>query len=467
MSTPQAGLVTSQAQTQVLAPQLRQGLRLLAMNLADLRQELIREMSVNPVIDDIESTLEKSTVSEQTERTKEEVSDYPDDYELGGEYAAQTQRDTEAMERREKFFENQTKDESLEEHLLAQLPVSDIAEAERPLAELLIADLDADGYFRGSVADLAMVSGEDEAAVRGLLRKISALDPAGCGATTHQECLLAQLDEIDEPVLRFEVRKLIERHWGDMATGRFAAIVRDLKVDRAEYVRALKALRSLDPRPGRAYRTTPKGTEYVNPEVHVVRCADGWLAQVDARSLPEVHVSTKYLTMLGDPSVSAETKAYVRERIAAAHALIDAVERRQETVQAIAQAIFDAQPGFFESGLKGLRPLTMQEIADKVGVHPTTVSRTVRDKYASTPKGVVELRRLFASGVATETGETVARDGVLERLKAIVRAEDKAHPYSDERLSELLKTEGFAVARRTVAKYRKLAGIPGAAARGH
>ena len=141
MIAPQTGLVTSQAQTQVLAPQLRQGLRLLAMNLADLRQELIREMSVNPVIDDIESTLEKSTVS-------------------------------------------------------------DIAEEERPLAELLIADLDADGYFRGSVEDLAMVSGEDEAAVRGLLRKISALYPAGCGATTHQECLLAQLDEIDEPVLR-------------------------------------------------------------------------------------------------------------------------------------------------------------------------------------------------------------------------------------------------------------------------
>ena len=230
MSTPQAGLVTSQAQTQVLAPQLRQGLRLLAMTLADLRQELIREMSVNPVIDDIESTLEKNTVSEQAERTKEEVSDYPDDYELGGEYAAQTQRDTEAMERRDKFFENQTKDESLEEHLLAQLPVSDIAEEERPLAELLIADLDADGYFRGSVEDLAMVSGEDESAVRGLLRKNSALDPAGCGATTHQECLLAQLDEIDEPVLRFEVRKLIERHWEDMAAGRFAAIMHDLKV---------------------------------------------------------------------------------------------------------------------------------------------------------------------------------------------------------------------------------------------
>ena len=131
-------------------------------------------------------------------------------------------------------------------------------------------------------------------------------------------------------------------------------------------------------------------------------------------------------------------------------------------INSASQAIFDAQPGFFEEGLKGLRPLTMQEIADKVGVHHTTVSRTVRDKYASTPRGTVELRKFFTSGIVTESGEQVSRDSVQDRLKSVIGAEDAAHPLSDERLSEILKSEGFPVARRTVAKYRMQLGIPGA-----
>ena len=208
-----------------------------------------------------------------------------------------------------------------------------------------------------------------------------------------------------------------------------------------------------------------RGTEYVNPEVHVVKCSDGWQARVDARSLPEIRISSKYLSMLEDPDVDAETKAYIRERIAAAKAIVDAVQKRRDTIEAIAQEIFDRQPGFFEKGLKGLRPMTMQEVADKVGVHPTTVSRTVNNKYAATPKGTVELRRFFTQGLVTESGEEIARDGVLDRLKAIVEAEDRAHPLSDEKISEILKGEGFPVARRTVAKYRTLAGIPGTSAR--
>ena len=169
--------------------------------------------------------------------------------------------------------------------------------------------------------------------------------------------------------------------------------------------------------------------------------------------------------MLEDPSVAAETKSSIGERIAAAHAIVEAVAHRRDTIESVAQEIFDRQPGFFEQGLKGLKPMTMQEIADKLGIHGTTVSRTVNGKYASTPKGVVELRRFFSQGIVTDSGEEIARDRILDRLKALVDAEDKAHPLSDEKLSELLKGEGFPVARRTVAKYRALAGIPGTSER--
>ena len=181
--------------------------------------------------------------------------------------------------------------------------------------------------------------------------------------------------------------------------------------------------------------------------------------------LPEIRISSKYLRMLSDPSVSADVKSYIRERIAAAKTLREAVEKRQDTVLAIAQAIFDAQSGFFEGGLKALKPLTMQEVADQVGVHLTTVSRTVRDKYASTPKGTVELRRFFVGGVAAEGGGEVSRDTILDRVRAIVAAEDTASPLSDGRISDILKREGFSVARRTVAKYRGMLGICGTSER--
>ena len=447
------GLRQRQAQTMTLAPQMRQGLKMLAMSLTELRSELLAEMATNPVIDDVEPTLEKTPLSEkerESAKAEADVSDYPDDDYDGRDT---TKPEADAIERRQKFFENhQVSAESLEHHLMAQLPSSDIDEPDLPLAEMLIGELNDDGRFVGSLPDILMVTGETEGKVREVLAKIRELDPPGCGATTVEECLLAQLDRIGDVGLRNRVRRLI----GDLRS------VAEGKTSDAE---ALRALRTLDPRPGRAYRRDARGTEYVNPEVHVERCADGWIARVDARSLPEIRISSKYIAMLEDPAVAKETKDYIRERIAAAKAIVESVARRRDTIERIAQEIFDRQPEFFEKGLKGLRPMTMQEVADKLGIHHATVSRTVNGKYASTPKGTVELRRFFSLGIVTESGEAVAKDRVLDRLKALVAAEDRSAPLSDEKLSKLLKAEGFPVARRTVAKYRTLAGIPGTSAR--
>ena len=454
------GLRQRQSQTMTLAPQLRQGLRILALSLPELRGELVAEMAKNPVIDDVEQTLEKTTLSDKESESAaaERVSDYPEDENtrdaayLDGFNRGDSGADPEAIERRERFFENQVHEETLEQHLVAQLAASDIDERDLPLAEMLIGELNTDGMFVGSMPDIVMVSGETEARIRSLLAKIRELDPPGCGATTLAECLGSQLDKIGDAALRVRVARLLE-NLDDVAAG---------KAGDAE---ALRALRTLEPRPGRAYRHEARGTEYVNPEVHAVRCADGWEARVDARSVPEIRISSKYLAMLEDPNVAAETKSYIRERIAAAKAIVEAVAHRRDTIESVAQEIFDRQPGFFEKGLRGLKPMTMQEIADKLGIHGTTVSRTVNGKYASTPKGVVELRRFFSQGIVTDSGEAVVKDRVLDRLKALVEAEDKAHPLSDEKLSALLKGEGFPVARRTVAKYRTLAGIPGTSER--
>ncbi|MBO7309239.1 MAG: RNA polymerase factor sigma-54 [Kiritimatiellae bacterium] len=457
----------TQSQSMVLAPRMLRGLDMLAMSLPELRAELNRELETNPVIDDVERTLEKDTVSqkerEAADRERSQEDDYPEDDSAPDSFY---EADAEAMDRRRSFLESRTSEETLEEHLLFQIATSEIDEAYFQLAEILIGELNDDGYFSGSIPDLVMVTGESEEKIREVLGVIMTFDPPGCGATTLEECLLAQIDKLDSSPYQDEVRELLEnRLLKDVAEGRLANVEKALGISHERYADVLSALRTLDPRPARAYSRSGKGVNYVNPEVHAVKTVNGWEARVDARSLPEIRISPRYLKMLEDPATDAETKEYIRAKIASVKELKDAIAKREETVTDIAQAIFDAQSGFFEKGLKGLRPLTMQEIADVVGVHAATVSRTVNDKYVSTPRGTVELRRFFVSGFATADGGVVSKDAVYDALKEIVGSEDRSKPFSDDKISELLKAKGYSVARRTVAKYRAALGIPGASER--
>ena len=456
-------LQQGQRQSQQLAPAMRQSVRMLAMNLPELRAEIVREMALNPVIEEIEHTLERpmeETMRSEAERSEALESAAPED-----EAVPAVNPGEEELERRQRFFDNQVEKETLEDHLEKQLPVSDIDAEDHALALTLIGNLNADGYFTGSLPDIVMVSGRNEAHVLEVLSRIRKLDPVGCGARNLKECLLAQMEKLDDSPYEDEVRALIEHHLEDVAHNRAGAVASALGITRAEYAAALRELRTLDPKPGRAFFDPGESNRIVKPEVHAVFADGKWVAEVDDRSLPDIKISPRYLKMLDDPAVAKETKDYIRERMASAYAIIEAVEHREETVRKIAQEIFDRQGGFFEHGLKGLKPMTMAEVAEKTGVHPSTVSRTVCDKYVSTPKGTVELRRFFSLGIENAAGEVVAKDAVHEALKAIVDAEDKAKPLSDEAISEKLKESGFPVARRTVAKYRDLLGIPGTSAR--
>ncbi len=461
------GTSQKQVQTLSLTPQQHLNLRFLQLNLPDLRAELYKEMSQNPVIEEIESTLERATTSQKERESaaheREFESDYTEDDDIPETFYT---ADVDALDRKQKFIEAQTTEESLEEHLLNQLANSNLDESDYLLAEVLIGELDADGFFRGSLPDLIMTTGETEEKIRAVLAALTELDPPGCGATSIEECLLAQLDKLEGSPYRQEVREILERgHLKHIAAGQFAVVEKDLGMSHERYADVLAALRTLEPRPGRAYTRQGKSVAFVNPEVHAVKVGDAWQARVDARSLPEIRISERYRQMLKDPHVSADDKAYIQQRIVAVQNLKDAMSRREETIEAIAQAIVEAQPGFFEKGLKGLKPLTMQQIADKVGVHHTTVSRTVRDKYMATPKGTVELRQFFTQGIVTEDGATLTKDEIVAHLQDLINREDPAHPLSDDKLAERLKQDGFPVARRTVAKYRLALNIPSAGER--
>ncbi len=453
----------SQKQLVVLAPALRKALNMLAMNLPQLHAELNNEIAKNPVIDDVERALETETIS-QKEREREqiecfEMGDYPyDDSEPDPSYAA----DADAIERRQKFFDSQKDEETLESHLLSQIATSDIGKNDVPLAEMLVGELNEDGYFSGSIPDLIMVTGESEDKIHEVLNVIKTFDPPGCGALSLEDCLLAQIDKLDSSPYQDEVREILENKLlSDIANGNIALVEKTLGVTHERYADVLRALRSLDPRPARAFSRSGKRIAYINPEVHAVNVSGKWIATVDSRSLPEIKISQRYLKMLSDPSVDEEAKEYIRKKIASANELSEALKNREQTVLSVSQAILDSQPGFFESGLKGLRPLAMKEIADKTSVHISTISRTVNDKYISTPRGTVELRRFFVAGCSTDDGENVVKDVVFDALKNIISSENRSKPLSDDKIATALKEKGFSVARRTVAKYRSRLGIPG------
>lgn len=500
------GQTQSMKLQQTLAPQMRQGLKMLQMTSLELRAELQHEMETNPAIDDVASRAERQmSVELPDSHSYAEVTEKPLDFGSSGEMGAvmgagsaddgyrdyflgnlqSASGDEEGQSRRDHLFDSMVKRETLQQHLIGQIALSDIPAEDRELAAALVGNIDDDGYFRGSVPDIMMgFKGADERRIERTLAAIREFDPPGCGARDLRECWLAQMEKLDDSPWEDEIRALLEKHFDDLAARRVPAICKALRIEEADYPRLLKELALLDPMPGRTFAAREGGGkfaagrggfvqrvapgEYVRPEVFVARGEDGTLqVRVDGRDIPEIRISQRYLKMLEDPAVSAEAKSYIRERVRAAETLRDNVRRRQQTIRDIAQAIVDAQPEVFaRGGLHALKPLTMQQIGEQVGVAGTTVSRTVRDKYMATPFGVVEMRRFFTSGGAkTDDGGAVSDAAVKARIKEIIASEDAARPLSDDAITQRLNADGVEISRRTVAKYRAAMKIPGKAER--
>jgi len=460
------------AQTQRLSPQMRKSLDMLAMTLPELRGELVREMQSNPVIEEVGDAYgarAESRLKDEEAAERRAADEWPEDG-RGDDEAWEPDRGEadpsaaeEAAERRRRFFELQTANETLEEHLAAQLPSADIPAEDMPLARALVGELDSRGWFCGSVPDISMATGADARKIKKTLAAIMALDPPGCGAVSLEECLLAQIDALEGNPAKGLAEAILRRGMlaGAATPEGVEEAARALRVPAARVRAALAAIATLEPRPARPFAVHGKDVRFIRPEVRAVFSGGRWFAATGDSSLPEIRISPKYSQMLDDPAVGDDAKEYIRRKIAEAQFLSEAVDRREETLRKVAQAVFDAQSAFFTEGFKGLKPLTMQQIADATGLHHSTVSRAVGGKYAATPRGVVELRKFFVAGVATDSGGQASRDGVLDALKEAVAAEDPAAPLSDLKLSGILKTKGWRVERRTVAKYRGILGIPG------
>ncbi len=458
--------VQQQRLQQVLAPQLRQSLEFLQVPLLELRSLIQRELEQNPTIEE-HGTANEPLEPERPEGEGAAETPDPDELEFRQEYEVLARLDDEWREyfqqagaarpytaddesRRQFLLDSLTQAESLQEHLCAQLGLLALEARDRGIATLLIGSINDDGYLNVTLGELAETSVHDVETLERVLRQIQEMDPVGVGARDLRECLGIQLDRLGlgESVAAAIVRDHIEA----LGARRHEDIARALRLPVEEVERAARLIATLEPRPGRAFGT--EAPAYVPPEVIVRRSGEGYAIQLANERLPRVRISRHYRRLMEDPNTPAETRAYIRDKIRAGVTMIRSIHQRQQTIGRIAEEIVRVQRDFLDHGVSRLRPLTMSEIAGLLGVHETTVSRAIANKYMQTPRGTFEMKYFFRPGYRSGDGEEVANISIQERVREMIAGEDPAAPLSDQALADRLRAEGLSVARRTIAKYR-------------
>jgi RNA polymerase sigma-54 factor len=349
--------------------------------------------------------------------------------------------------------------QSLHDYLHDQLGWFDLDPALRQMCDRIIYNLDANGYFQGRLEDLVEPDGPPEqlALAQRALSLVQKLDPPGIAARDLRECLLLQL----QPGIPYyeQLKALITNHLEDLEHNRLPVIERKTGYSISLIQKTLGELRKLKPKPGADFGGA--FVPNVTPDVFVEPDDTGkYKVRLEDGRTPSLYISPYYRQLLSTGEANAETREYIKRKINSAQWLIEAIEQRRNTLTKVAQAIVDHQTEFLNKGPESIEPLKMQQIADKVGVHVTTVSRAVDDKWIQTPRGIFPLKRFFCGGTVSAAGEEVAWDTVRLKLQEIIDHENKQEPYSDDELVQELAKHGLTVARRTVTKYRKAMSIP-------
>ena len=351
---------------------------------------------------------------------------------------------------------------SLGDHLLDQLRLTERPEEDLVLGEYLIGSIDENGYLQTSVDEVAETTGLPPEKVEEILALLQSLEPPGVGARNLQECLWIQL--VQRKMEDTLAARIVQEQFDNLLNRRFSEIARHFKVPVETVQAAGDVIATLDPRPGQAIAV--EETKYVIPDLIVERVGEDYVVTLNDRNVPRLRISSAYAdTMRKKEAGNEEARAFIKDKLSAAKWLIGTIEQRRKTMIKVMRRIVEEQRDFFEKGVQGMRPLTLQQIANQIGMHESTVSRVTTQKYVQTPRGVYELKYFFSSGLQTEDGDDVSAKAAKEKISALVADEDKKDPLSDQRIAELLQEQGLKIARRTVAKYREALRILPARAR--
>jgi RNA polymerase sigma-54 factor len=473
------------AQRQILAPRMIQSMEILQLPQALLEERIEQELAENPILEmrDSDPSLPDEQVEREEPQTKsvdekeivvDESHNNADDFERllnldqdVPDYFDESPRRSagrieEDGDRAHDIISNVAeRPESLQDYLISQLHELELSAELYAMCERIISTLDPKdgGYFRTSLRDLLPADAGPEVmkVAEAALKVIQSLDPPGIAARDLRECLLAQIT----PDMRMaeEVRTLVSKHLEDLRDNRLPHVQKVTGYSQERIQDAWDQLRTLNPKPGAKFAESHVPS--VTPDVQLERTDDGhYKVLVDEGRVPQLFISRYYRERLQSGTCTADEKEFIKRKINAAQWLIESIEQRRNTLIKVSQAIVNHQQKFIDDGPEHIQPLKMEDIAKLVGVHVTTVSRAVDDKYIQTPRGIFPLKRFFVGGTRSEEGEDVAWDIIRIKLQEIVDKEDKKNPLSDDDLVLKLKEQGLNVARRTITKYRQKMGIP-------
>lgn len=443
-------------QQQTIAPQMQQSLQLLQTPTLELRQLIQQELVQNPTLEEESTDIsldEASTPGEEDDFEREfaELSQLDEEWR---EYMAQSRlsapRREDADERHQFMMDSIVEPITLQDHLLNQLSFAEVSPRIREIATMLVGNIGDNGFLQVSLEDLCFDLGIPIQDLEEAKALVQSFDPVGIGAVDLRDCLLIQLERLGKHhSLEYRV---IDHHLDDLARKRYPQIAKKLSVTPEQITKAAEFIATLDPRPGS--RFSEDHNTFVTPDVTVERIGGEWVVSMNNEQIPRLRISNAYKDLMASGN-GREAKAYIREKIRAGKFLIKSIHQRQQTIASIASEIVARQEAFLEHGPSRLKPMNMAQIAEKVGVHETTVSRAVSGKYMATPHGVFEMKYFFTTGYETEDGETLSNTSVKQSLAELIESEDPKKPLSDQRLVELLEKKGIKIARRTVAKYRE------------
>ena len=475
---------TSLRLQQKMAPQLIQSLRLLQMSTLDLALEVKQQLELNPLLEEaveLREEGEEELLEREEEGIKEEE-ELPDDmeavdwdallddqFDAGAYNSERTEYDPNWETDREPQANRITAMPPLLEHLHNQLgEIGDLGPEEHAIAEYIIGNIDERGYVGCSLAEIAADLAVEVAAVEKVLRVIQTFDPPGVGARDLRECLMIQLSQRDDPLSALALQVVCD-HLEDLTRRRLQRITRSLDISNEKLKEVLQVIERLQPHPGlsasRDYNkllTLDTEVAYITPDLVVEQVGGEWVASLADGSMPSLKINSAYQQQLSNARGNSKdaVKDYVSKNLNDARWLINAIHQRRTTMLKVAGYLLQAQLPFFEEGPARLRPMVLQDVADAVGMHVSTISRVSNGKYMQTPHGVFELKYFFNNKLSTDEGEDVSVRSVKEKISQLVADEDKVRPLSDQQIVEELSKGGLRIARRTVAKYRDQLRIP-------
>ena len=496
-----------QSQALVMTPQLQQAIRLLALSNLEVESFIAEEIEKNPLLEAdrgpeegaptaAEPVPEPAGEAAEAVEAGEFEPDFADDFDLapqadagGGESALDIDHDSEDFhqdsaadsmrgmdgglgmdgigtggggEDGPDFDAFESHGLSLHEHLMAQAGEA-FDGPDMVIAEQIVESIDETGYFLGNLLDIAQRLGVPLGRVEAVLAVVQGFDPAGIGARNLSECLALQAKEANryDPAMARLISNL-----DYLAKGNLAALKRICGVDDEDMADMIRELRAYDPKPGCRFTAAAEPVDAIVPDVFIARRGLGWAVELNNATLPRLLVNRTYYAELSSGPQDRQSKAWLSECLQSANWLIKALDQRARTIVKVASEIVKQQEGFFRHGVSHLKPLTLRTVAEAIGMHESTVSRVTSNKYLSCERGLYELKYFFTSGIRTsggegagEGGDAVSAEAVKSRIKALIGAEEADKILSDDQLVEMLKGEGFDIARRTVAKYREAMGI--------